>query len=383
MLPEGDHATCVQCMHCLSCETCRSCACTETFTRCQACKSIHCVDCDHCLDFKWANGYGVQRTRARAGPASEFLQWKDSKDPGTGKIQKILDEWNLFHFAETSFDLGKRRFAFVLGNDSYPTGGVFNKLSKAVADSEAIADQLQRLGFEVHKGGSLKDKNEMDIEHEILEWSRCLPGNGVALLYMSGHGMELNGKQYYVPVESCTYYGNTSDWRKDTIVESAQAKCVSFDWIMDRLKSVLRRDGLIITFWDCCRENELEMRRVVRAGPAAGGDSLIPGISALKTKLLLLSPQDRPGHFAVSGSLADCNALDGGRNAENGPLTAAVLKWLRDPTLAALNIDHFKVKEFVNAEVSQLTNGEQIPDWCLKSNIKGTTDFCFAIGDNV
>jgi len=212
-------------------------------------------------------------------------------------------------------------------------------------DSEAIADQLQRLGFEVHKGGSLKDKNKMDIEHEILEWSRCLPGNGVALLYMSGHGMELNGKQYYVPVESCTYYGNTSDWRKDTIVESAQAKCVSFDWIMDRLKSVLRRDGLIITFWDCCRENELEMRRVVRAGPAAGGDSLIPGISALKTKLLLLSPQDRPGHFAVSGSLADCNALDGERNAENGPLTAAVLKWLRDPTLAALNIDHLKVKE--------------------------------------
>ena len=383
MLPEGDYATCVQCLHCLSCETCRSCACTETFTRCQACKSIHCIDCDHCVDFKWAKGYGVQRTCAHAGPTSEFLQSEDSKDPGTDKIQKILDKWNSIHFVKSSFDLGKRRFAFVVGNDSYPTGGVFAKLSKAVTDSEAIADQLQRLGFEVHKGGSLKDKNKMDIQHEIVEWSRCLPGNAVALLYMSGHGMELNGKQYYVPVESSTYYGDTSDWLKDTIVKSAQAKCVSFDWIMDRLKSVLRRDGLIITFWDCCRENELEMRRVVRAAPAAGGDSLIPGISSLKTKLLRMSPQDRPGHFAVSGSLENCDSLDGEENAQNGPLTTAVLKWLRKSTLAALNIDHLKVKEFVNAQVSQLTNGEQIPAWSFKSNIKGTTDFCFATGDDI
>lgn len=72
--------------------------------------------------------------------------------------------------------------------------------------------------------------------------------------------MEQQGEWYFVSVD----YKNHD---LSTIVKTANDKCVTLEWIFDRIYNVLHQDGSIISFWDCCQENALKAampNRIVR-----------------------------------------------------------------------------------------------------------------------
>jgi len=98
-------------------------------------------------------------------------------------------------FTQTS----ERRLALVIGNAAYQYSGI---LLNPVNDANLIATILQDLGFTVIKRTNAT-KEQMDIA--ILNFWRKLGNCDVALFYYAGHGVQVNGINYLIPVDAKLY----------------------------------------------------------------------------------------------------------------------------------------------------------------------------------
>src|SRR5712691_13404541 len=85
--------------------------------------------------------------------------------------------------------------ALVIGNANYKTATV---LDNPLNDAVRVADALDRLGFAVTIA---KDCDINDFDNELRSFTRQLEGSDVALLYYSGHALQLHGENYLVPVD--------------------------------------------------------------------------------------------------------------------------------------------------------------------------------------
>jgi hypothetical protein len=218
-------------------------------------------ECAHCTEVKWQDGYGEQYRGQKCGEF-ETLCARPTVPPAC-TLPLALD------------DARQRRFAFVVGHGDYcgPPESTFSPLPGAVNDARKVAQQLEQLGFVVRM---FQDQSKGSLEREVTAWTRTLPENALALVFLSGHGMELKGERYFVPVD----YGKHD---VSTIEATARANCVKLQRIFERIYSVLQQDGLLMAFWDCCREDALkqaEHAHVVRSG----NEALIRGMAQLKRK---------------------------------------------------------------------------------------------------
>jgi len=143
------------------------------------------------------------------------------------------------------------RFAFVVGNDAYQ--GI-EPLKKAVNDARAIAASLQKLGFTVIVGENLT-RREFVAKFSEFE-NRIQPGD-YAFVFYSGHGVELEGANYLVPV----------DLPKTATSQQAVLKDegISTDNLIQRLKARGTRAQVLVL--DACRENPFRDTK----GRAVGG----------------------------------------------------------------------------------------------------------------
>ena len=66
----------------------------------------------------------------------------------------------------------------------------------------------------------LTNQTKDDLEREIKAWTRTLPGNAHALVFLAGHGIELRGEQYFL-TKDFKYDQNDVD----QIVPMAKDKC--------------------------------------------------------------------------------------------------------------------------------------------------------------
>ncbi|HEU5145237.1 MAG TPA: caspase family protein [Chryseosolibacter sp.] len=90
----------------------------------------------------------------------------------------------------------ERRLALVIGNADYQYSG---KLKNTVNDANLMAQTLKDLGFDVIKKTN-GTKTEMD--QAILDFSRQLGQYNVALFFYAGHGIQLEGTNYLIPVDA-------------------------------------------------------------------------------------------------------------------------------------------------------------------------------------
>jgi hypothetical protein len=90
----------------------------------------------------------------------------------------------------------ERRLALVIGNADYQFSG---KLKNTVNDANLMAATLHDLGFDVIKKNNAS-KSEM--EQTILDFSRELGKYNVALFFYAGHGIQLDGTNYLIPVDA-------------------------------------------------------------------------------------------------------------------------------------------------------------------------------------
>ncbi len=92
--------------------------------------------------------------------------------------------------------LAEKRVALVIGNGAYTNAP---PLTNPKNDAEDMAAALKALGFTVILGLDL-DKRAMD--HKILEFEKALNGADAGVFHYSGHGLQVAGVNYLVPVDA-------------------------------------------------------------------------------------------------------------------------------------------------------------------------------------
>jgi hypothetical protein len=90
--------------------------------------------------------------------------------------------------------IGGKRVALVIGNNSYPKW----PLKNAVNDARAIGAALGTVGFEVRV---LLDGDGKAIETAVDQFAAHIAPNDVALFYYAGHGVQIDGENYLIPVD--------------------------------------------------------------------------------------------------------------------------------------------------------------------------------------
>ena len=174
-------------------------------------------------------------------------------------------------------DFKDRRFAFIQGNDKYADPEI-NDLKNCVTGAQALADKVKHLGFHVYKQCALTNLKKDDMQREFLAFLRTLPQNAVVLIYLAGHGMELQGEQYFLPADYEQKGGyllpDNFEQQEQNVesnpVQNVLTSCVSIEWIRTSVNRALRYDGLMMLFLDMCRENVLKhesFENVLRGEP--------------------------------------------------------------------------------------------------------------------
>mgnify|MGYP000906934689 CR=1 FL=1 len=189
------------------------------------------------------------------------------------------------------------RVALVVGNDAYRHAP---KLRNAVADSRLVATVLKEAGFEVI---ALEDAG-VEAFYEGLERMKTLSGRArVGLVYFAGHGMEVEGRNYLLPVDA-------------ELSTSAQLRtqAVSLDAVLEELAATRLPAKLAIL--DCCRDNPLSRSWLGSRSSGGGLGELKDGDLPDATMVMFSAG---PGQVALDGVGA------------NSPFTGALAARLRQP----------------------------------------------------
>ena len=215
----------------------------------------------------------------------------------------------------------QKRIALVVGNGAYAN---VTQLHNPPNDAADVAESLQRLGFSVT---SLTDATLDSLRHALIDFGRAARNADMAVLFFAGHGMELMGENWLLPVD--TELKNDVDVATEAISLRSAMLAVSN----------ARRLGLVIL--DACRNNPF-LANMKRPGPSP---ALEPGLAPVEpAENVLVAYAARDGTTASDGA---------GRNS---PFTTALLRHLET---AGLEIE-FLFRN-VRDDVMTATNGEQQP----------------------
>jgi uncharacterized caspase-like protein len=225
------------------------------------------------------------------------------------------------------------RVAQVVGNSAYRSIGT---LANPANDATLMANTLRELGFSLVGGGPQLDLDKASFEQALQKFGDSLIGADVALFYYAGHGLQVGGANYLVPV-------NANPTREADV----PLQMVNANIVLGQMESSGTRLNLMIL--DACRNNPLAGRSLRATGAGLAQMSAPEGT--------LISFATQPGNAALDGV--------GG----NSPYTRALAQTIRRPGLGL-----FDTFNEVGLTVQQATGGSQKP-WMSNSPIKGTFYF--------
>ena len=130
----------------------------------------------------------------------------------------------------------QKRVALVIGNGAYEA---FNSLENPPRDAPAVEGVLRRLGFEVF---SDIDLTKAKITSIFDKFKRALRGCNVGLIFYSGHGIQIDGTNYIVPVEA-----NLRNRAIDFVEQLVPLQTMMIE--------VSKRAEMTLVFLDACRAN--------------------------------------------------------------------------------------------------------------------------------
>lgn len=239
----------------------------------------------------------------------------DTKQSSSAKNSRVSDE---------------KRTALVIGNGEY----MLSPLRNAPNDAKSIAKSLEELGFDVILQTDLDQK---EMKRAIRDFGTELKENGgVGLFYYAGHGLQVQGENYLLPVKA--------DVEKELDIE---LESVRLQRILNELEWADNRMNIVVL--DACRDNPYNFIRSLNDGLAPINRSPNNTYIAYSTS---------PGKSAADGEgkhgLFTQELLDVLENSENGVKLEDIFKRVRKA-------------------VREKSNGNQVP-WD-NSSIEG--DFYF------
>lgn len=213
------------------------------------------------------------------------------------------------------------KVALIIGNSSYQN---VSELPNPVHDASDVAAAFRRLGFSVRL---VTDTSYDGMRRALLEFSQNARGADMAAVFFAGHGMEVGGENWLIPVDA--------ELKSDLDTEQ---EAISLRSVMLTVSAATRL-GLVVL--DACRNNPFlaKMKRSIKVRAVSRG----------------LSPVEPTSNVLVAYAAKDgTTAADG--EARNSPFTAALLKYVETPGLEVSFI--FRN---VRDDVIAATNNEQQP----------------------
>ena len=208
------------------------------------------------------------------------------------------------------------RHALVIGNSNYEKAG---RLRNPVNDANAMSRTLKRLGFKVT---TLRNANLRAMERAISSFGKRLRGGGVGLFFYAGHGMQVDGENYLIPVDANPE--SESDLRYEA---------VQLGRMLNRMADA--QNGMNIVILDACRNNPF----------ARSFRSSERGLAQVSAPTgTFISYATGPGKVASDGK------------GRYGLYTEKLIARMTTPGLSLERI--FKR---VRADVQQASNGKQVP----------------------
>jgi TPR repeat protein len=210
------------------------------------------------------------------------------------------------------------RIALVIGNGSYDIA----PLANPVNDARLIGQTLSKLGFSVHLHLNI---NQKVMKRTISDFGRRLGEAGdkaVGLFYYAGHGVQVNGENFMIPV------GAKIDRESDVDIEGVSAETVT-----GAMEFADSRLNLVVL--DACRNNPFT--RSFRSGNRGLARMAAP-------RGTMIAYSTGPGDVAADGDGA------------NSPYTQALA--------GAMNIPGIPIErafKLVRINVAKKTNNRQVP----------------------
>lgn len=189
------------------------------------------------------------------------------------------------------------RRALVIGNDRYRDVA---KLNNAVADAEAMALALERVGYQVVKH---LDVDEKRFKQALRDFRSQLQGGDEVLFFFAGHGVQLGHANYLLPVD---IRGDSEDQVKDDAIQLQK--------ILDDLEE--RKTKFALAVIDACRDNPFKGK-----GRAIGGRGLAPTTAATGQMIM----------FSAGSGQQALDRLGDGDKDKNGLFTRIFLKEMMVP----------------------------------------------------
>jgi len=227
------------------------------------------------------------------------------------------------------------QLALVIGNSQYE----YSQLANPINDATDIANFLKKIGFEV----TLKtDLNQIAMGEAIRRFTARMSQNpGVGLFYFAGHGAQVDGHNYLLPIDN-NKIGDKHD---------LQSYAVDVDNVLARMEEARSHLNLIIL--DACRDDPFS---------GARSRTLGRGLARMETSggTIIAFATDK-------GNTADDRSVNG----RNGLFTSHLLSAIEKTYQKQQRIDDMFMQ--VRNAVKRESGGEQIP-WYSASL---ETPFCF------
>ncbi|WP_052833060.1 caspase family protein [Bradyrhizobium sp. LTSP885] len=216
-----------------------------------------------------------------------------------------------------------KRVALVIGNSNYQSVAALPNPSN---DAAAVTEMFRKAAFEVVE--SRRDLKYLEMRRALRDFTDKARGADIAVIYFAGHGLEVDGTNYLVPVDAAL--------ERDIDVDD---EAVSLNRILLAAEPATK---LRLVILDACRDNPFakKMKRAIASRGVARG---LVGIEASK-----------PNTFIAFAAKEGSTASDG--DGTNSPFSAALIKYLTRPGL-----DIRKAFGFVRDDVLNATGNQQEP----------------------
>ncbi|MDI1266486.1 MAG: caspase family protein [bacterium] len=217
----------------------------------------------------------------------------------------------------------EKRVALVIGNSAYQN---VPRLANTVNDARAVADMFRNAKFDVV--AAWQDQGIVEMRRMLREFSDRSRGADFAVVYYAGHGIEIDGVNYLIPIDAVL------ERDRDAFDEAIPLERV--------LQTIEPASKLRLVILDACRDNPFgrDMKRTTASRAITRG---LIGVEPSKPNTLI-------AFAAKGGSTAD----DG--TSSHSPFTTALLNHLTTPGL-----DLRKALGLVRDEVMSATGGRQEP----------------------
>ncbi len=214
----------------------------------------------------------------------------------------------------------KKKLALIIGNQSYK---FTTPLKNPRNDARSMVQVLKDCGFEVIE---VIDGTGPQMKAAIREFGGKVIGYDVALFYYSGHGMQVDEKNYLIPIDF--NLKSKADVKED---------CPNVSWVLSRMEVAGTKLNIVIL--DACRNNPFDRGSFGENDQDDGLASITP-----------------PDNTVISFATDPGSVASDGVAGSNGLYTGSLIKYISSPNMQIENV--FKL---TGRDVKEKSSGKQKP----------------------